>query len=732
MRIRNLKMRTVMISIVAISVAIGISLLCFLAAFNSNETLKDKINDNMSTYLNAQQSAIEKFVKDSEEKLVLYSKNPLIKDLLAEDAADLKKMGVTYNQTRDDVKDTFPKFNEGEYKTADYIKDNFESFEQVQEYTLDYYGHLSNWEGLYVGNMETRALAYSVPPVIGKVFRADAEKRKVLLNELKKAGVGGVYNAGIIVSPGTGKLCLSMYSPVYFDENGNPVGYVGAGVFNTELEKILAENKITGIDDKYFYMFNYDNGTLFIDTHYVTEEEKDEHIAKEITNPILIEVRSRMAGGELEGHFEFESDDYNNGKAVVVNYTGIPGHDWAVVLTAEKDALYAASNKNLRNMLILGAVAFILIIVLAAVSITFLTKPLAGVTSAIKDLGKLQLKKNQFVTKRAKDKNEVGQIAHEIEILRVALSGIVDTLKGCSLSLDSSAGNMDENSRNLVSFVTDNTATTQELASSLTSTGSIVDEVNGSIGRMKELVDNAVCSVKNGSEQSENLLAAAESMEQKTSETLAESRKNISDNKKAIQEVMTKLRTLSKINTFVNDILSIATQTKLLSLNASIEAARAGEQGKGFSVVATEIGTLANNTSSAAQKIQDITRLTNESIDETVKCFDELNDYLESDIMTKFEEINSEAQNNNQITSDLIDNINEINKNVLEFKKFVNELVSQMDDIRMLSEQNSAGIDDIVSKNEQTSNIAENMAGSAGNNKDNAKALGEIISKFTM
>lgn len=729
MRIRNLKMRTVMISIVAISVAIGISLLCFLAAFNSNETLKDKINDNMSTYLDAQVNTIEKFVKASEEKLVLFSKNTLIKELVAEDAADLKKSGVSFGQLRSE---DFPAFNAEGYNTTAYYKDNFKKYEEVQSYTLDYYNHLENWEGLYVGNMETRILAYSVPPVIGKVLRADAGRRQELMDELKKAGIGGVYNAGIIVSPGTGLLCLSMYSPVSFDEDGNPVGYVGAGVFNTELEKALEENKITGIDDKYFYMFNYKTGTLFMDTHYVTAEERDEHIAKEITNPILKEVKNKMAEGEQNGHFEFKDDDYNDGKAIVVNYAGLPGRDWAVVLTAEKDALYAVSNKNLRNMLILGAVAFILIIVLAAVSITFLTKPLAGVTSAIKDLGKLQLKKNQFVTKRAKDKNEVGQIAHEIEILRVALSGIVDTLKGCSLSLDSSAGNMDENSRNLVSFVTDNTATTQELASSLTSTGSIVDEVNGSIGRMKELVDNAVCSVKNGSEQSENLLAAAESMEQKTSETLAESRKNISDNKKAIQEVMTKLRTLSKINTFVNDILSIATQTKLLSLNASIEAARAGEQGKGFSVVATEIGTLANNTSSAAQKIQDITRLTNESIDETVKCFDELNDYLESDIMTKFEEINSEAQNNNQITSDLIDNINEINKNVLEFKKFVNELVSQMDDIRMLSEQNSAGIDDIVSKNEQTSNIAENMAGSAGNNKDNAKALGEIISKFTM
>ena len=722
-------MRTVIITIVALSVAIGISLLCILATYNTNEMLKDKINDNMSTYLVSQVNAVEKFVKDSEEKLVLYSKNTLIKELIAEDMADLKKSKVTVGQTRND---SFPEFNAEGYNTVAYYKDHFKKYEEVQNYTLDYFNHLENWEGLYVGNMETRILAYSAPPVIGKVLRTDAVKRQELMDELKKAGVGGVYNAGIIVSPGTGKLCLSMYSPVVFDNDGNPTGYVGAGVFNTELEKILSENAITGIEEKKFYMFNYKTGILFMGTDIMSDEDREKFIAKEVSNPVLVEVKNKMLSGEMNGHFEYENKEYRDGKEIVVNFAGIAGRDWAVVLTADKDALYEASNKNLSNMLILGAVSFILIILLAAGSITLLTKPLAGVTSAIKDLGRCQLTRNPMVIKRANDKNEVGQIAHEIEELRVSLSKIVDTLKGCSYSLDTSAGSMAENSKNLVSFVTDNTATTQELASSLTSTGLIVDEVNSNIRHMDDLVDHAVASVKNGTEQSENLLAAAESMEQMASDTLMESKKNIDANKKAIQEVMDKLRTLSKINTFVNDILSIATQTKLLSLNASIEAARAGEQGKGFAVVATEIGTLATNTSSAAQKIQDITRLTNESIDETVKCFDELNEYLENDIMVKFEEFNSEAQNNNKITSGLIKNINEINHNVLEFKQFVNELVSQMDEIRNLSEQNSAGIDDIVLKNEKTSNIAENMAGSAGNNKNNAQALGEIISKFSI
>lgn len=706
---RKLKMRSIMITVVALSVFLGLALLLVLASANSNTMLRDKINDNMSTYLSAQEKAIEKFVEESEQKLKLFSKAKYIEDLLIEDQRDL---------------DTNPN-RVPENENIEYFNSNLKSFEDAQNYTLDYFGSLRNWEGLYVANLKTTVLTYNAVPVIGRTLRT-GDSLNALLKSLE-ANKNGVYNDGITISKGSGQLCLSMFVPVVKDDK--MIGYVGAGVFYEDLRAILAANTITGINDSDFYMINSANRIVFAATD-VSDEEKEAVLGKETDNPVLIEVIDRIKDGKANDHFEFQNDSYRNGQTIVVNYESVPGRDWAVVLTADKDGLYEDSNKNLRNMVIIGVIAFALILALVAISITLLTNPLVKVTGAIKELGKLNLDPNKEVIKRASDRNEVGEIAHEIEELRISLNGIVNTLKGCSSSLDSSAGSMSVNSKDLVGFVSDNTATTQELAASLSSTGSIIDQVNGNIKRMNTLVEEVANSVKEGSEQSGNILAAAESMEQKSAQTLIESKKNISDNKAAVQEVMTKLRNLSKINTFVNDILSIATQTKLLSLNASIEAARAGEQGKGFSVVATEIGTLASNTSSAAQKIQDITRLTNESIDETVKCFDELNEYLESDIMMKFEEFNAEAQNNNKITNGLINNINEVSRNIAEFKSFVNELVEQMDEIKMLSEQNSAGIDDIVDKNEHTSKIAEDMVGAVTVNKDNAQALSDIISKF--
>ncbi len=104
-----------------------------------------------------------------------------------------------------------------------------------------------------------------------------------------------------------------------------------------------------------------------------------------------------------------------------------------------------------------------------------------------------------------------------------------------------------------------------------------------------------------------------------TMEELAASAHEVNDNQQELNREIRNVDEISgKINEFTSLIKNIAKQTRLLGLNASIEAARAGTAGAGFSVVAEEIGKLADNSSQTVDKIQEFTGKINESVTETV------------------------------------------------------------------------------------------------------------------
>lgn len=710
---KNFKMKTVIISIVAISTAIGIFLLCLLAFFNSNKILRQKINENMSTYLDAQAKSVEEFVQESENKLVLFSKNQIVKDVILDDKADYAK-----NPNRE-----MPMFNDETYNTTAYYKDNYEHYEAAQAYTLDYYGSLDNWEGLYIGNFETRILAYSVPPVIGKVLRAEPERVQQLMDSMK-ANPDGVYNAGIIVSPGTGKLCLSMYYPVYQD--GEMIGYVGAGVFHYDLENLLTSFKLQGVENSNFYMINTETGITFTDTE-VTEETQNEIIAQETTKPVLLEVIRRVNElNEEKGQFEYKID----GKKKIVSYEKIPGRDWALIITADKNELYASSRSNLITLVVIGSIAFILILVMVAIAANVSTRPLGKITGSIKKLGGLNLTEDRTIRPYVGGGSEVGMIASEVNSLSETFRDIIGTLGKCSDSLSQNTDEMNDTFQILHDTIADNSATTEELSASITNTNSAIETVSKEMNLMEDMVDNISVKVKAGSQKSEALIKTSAKMSANSEEKLRNSELKIETTKKNIEEAIDALSTLSKIDEMASKILDITRQTNLLSLNASIEAARAGEMGRGFAVVADEIGTLADDSSNTATQIQNICVESNKSIESVKDCFKDIIDFMENDVTKQLREFSNLAKEYGEDVVNIQEAIDSIEETSNEFSKSMTKIMEQVDYVSNASADNEKGVGDIIHKNEATTDIADKIMRVAMENSQSARELNEIVEKF--
>ncbi|MGB0660319.1 MAG: ABC transporter substrate-binding protein [Mangrovicoccus sp.] len=119
-------------------------------------------------------------------------------------------------------------------------------------------------------------------------------------------------------------------------------------------------------------------------------------------------------------------------------------------------------------------------------------------------------------------------------------------------------------------------------------------------------------------------------------------------------DIMSDVQSAAKeIVDIVQLIDSISFQTSLLALNASIEAARAGEFGRGFSVVAQEVKTLANNTSEAAQKIKETAEGMQgaaNSMTEAVRAIKEANQRVSSTTADTIDAINEQVTATQEIT----------------------------------------------------------------------------------
>lgn len=185
-------------------------------------------------------------------------------------------------------------------------------------------------------------------------------------------------------------------------------------------------------------------------------------------------------------------------------------------------------------------------------------------------------------------------------------------------------------------------------------------------------------------------------------------------------EVGSKLEALDhyieEMNTIIEMISGITTQTSLLALNASIEAARAGEAGRGFSVVASEISGMATRTKEATANITELIDNVSKAIREVVTVISEMitgiNDEKKS-VLSAAESFQTIQTNTLNVRS----NMESLEKAVCELKESNRIIVDSVQTISAISEEVSAHADETM-KSEEENEILIN---------DISKIMGELV-----
>ena len=328
-----------------------------------------------------------------------------------------------------------------------------------------------------------------------------------------------------------------------------------------------------------------------------------------------------------------------------------------------------------------------------------ITEPIEQIETAVASLRKGELSNVEMLTYESED--ELGDTIRNLKEAIGILAGYVSEI---SVEVKAIAqGDLTKNGDDITDFLGDFSELKESLLyilkrfnSTLTEISDLAEQVSSNASQ----VENASKSLADGATEQagviEELNATIDTVVDLAADTAKEtqsasarvkaSANKANEEKEKMNELLTEMEHITEISkeigNIITDIEDIASQTNLLSLNASIEAARAGEAGRGFAVVADQIGKLAADSAKSAVNTRDL-------IDKTLVEIEKGNNITRT-TADAFNQIIADMESFAEIAQNTMEKANSQAESLEQIGQGIEQLSSVVQDNAASSEENSA------------------------------------------
>lgn len=292
-----------------------------------------------------------------------------------------------------------------------------------------------------------------------------------------------------------------------------------------------------------------------------------------------------------------------------------------------------------------------------------------------------------------------------IREMKIQIDGTLKEVREASEMVSAGALNLAEASQALAEGATDQAASAQQMQAT-------IDEITNGL-------NNTVDQTNDAYAEAERVAGEAESSRNEMS-VMVEAMNRISE-------------TSEKIGSVITEIEDIASQTNLLSLNASIEAARAGEAGKGFAVVADEIRQLADSSRETANKIQSINSVVVAAVNNLSDNANNLVSYLQQTILPELQTFVDGGVKYKENASYIENAMDEFVEKTDVLKKNMEEIAHSINTITTVVDEGAAGVNNAAISTQDLVEDIVNISNKMIENKSiaqNLKNSTNIFAKF--
>ncbi len=634
----NRKLATRISIITTVITFTGMVLLWFVVSSRVASMVEGNITNQMIDAVESRASIINDYVASAEEYMTAFALGSEVRDVLEnpEDAAVLQK---------------------------------------AQKYTEDFAAVKGIFEGLYISTPDTYVLTHTSQGAIGITTRKGEsldEFRNTILS------VRELTNLGIMKSPGTGSMILSMYYPLF--DGQKCLGYVGAGVYASRLMDVLLDLNIEGLPHTEYVFLNVENGMyLYHEDETMLNTETSDNGYLEILR------RIREEGSTQTGTYSYQDV---NGVDQLVVYKYLKDRNWVFMVRDNVDEVYGEVTDVRVTVGILCAVVEAVIMLVTLLILHREGRELMAMENAIGRLGNLELSADRELESFYGRKDEIGMIALTIHNLCDCLRKTIDDIGrilgemadgniAVDVTMNESyyIGDFRVLSESLKSIRTNLTDVMREISQIANQVDSGANQVSAGAqalsqgtSQQKVSINGLVSNITDITAQIQNSSIRCGN----ASDLVDRAAGYASEADIKIEQLVTATRNIDQSSTQIISIIKtiedIAFQTNILALNASVEAAHAGEAGKGFAVVSDEVRNLAaksteaaHNTSSLiSRSIQDVKTGT-ESTDLVLSAMQVIDECIQS-IKAQMDEIAFASTQQSEMITSVENRIKEVSK----------------------------------------------------------------------